>query len=65
MLICTNPTDQTENTRVNRVLIKFVLLKGICVNFDSTNIYTVVTESIQTPLNFSLFVILQPFAKII
>ncbi len=23
------------------------------------------TESIQTPLNFSLFVILQPFAKII
>ncbi len=28
-------------------------------------IYTVGTESIQTPLNFSLFVILQPFAKII
>ncbi len=28
-------------------------------------IYTVVTESIQTPLNFSLFLILQPFAKII
>ncbi len=28
-------------------------------------IYTVVTESIQTPLNVSLFVILQPFAKII
>ncbi len=27
--------------------------------------YTVRTESIQTPLNFSLFVILQPFAKII
>ncbi len=27
-------------------------------------IYTVGTESIQTPLNFSLFVILQPFAKI-
>ncbi len=26
-------------------------------------IYTVGTESIQTPLNFSLFVILQPFAK--
>ncbi len=65
MLICTNPTGQTENTRVNRVLIKFVLLKGICVNFDSTNIYTVGTESIQTPLKFSLFVILQPFAKII
>ncbi len=28
-------------------------------------IYTVSTESIQTPLNVSLFVILQPFAKII
>ncbi len=28
-------------------------------------IYTVGTESIQTPLIFSLFVILQPFAKII
>ncbi len=28
-------------------------------------IYTVGTESIQTLLNFSLFVILQPFAKII
>ncbi len=27
--------------------------------------YTVGTESIQTPLNFSLFVILQPFVKII
>ncbi len=27
--------------------------------------YTVGTESIQTPLKFSLFVILQPFAKII
>ncbi len=29
------------------------------------SLYTVGTESIQTPLNFSLFVILQPFAKII
>ncbi len=28
-------------------------------------IYTVGTESIQTPLHFSLFVMLQPFAKII
>ena len=26
--------------------------------------YTVGSESIQTPLKFSLFVILQPFAKI-
>ncbi len=28
-------------------------------------IYTVGTEGIQTPLHFSLFVILQPFANII
>ncbi len=28
-------------------------------------IYTVGAESIQTPLSFSLFVVLQPFAKII
>ncbi len=28
-------------------------------------LYTVGMESIQTPLHFSLFVILQPFAKII
>ncbi len=28
------------------------------------HIYTVGTESIQTPLNFSPFVLLQPFAKI-
>ncbi len=33
-------TVQTENTRcINHALIKFVPLKGICVNFDSTNIY--------------------------
>ncbi len=30
-----------------------------------SSVYTVGTESIQTPLHFSLFVILQPFAKII
>ncbi len=31
----------TENTRcVNHALIKLVPLKGICVNFDSPNIYT-------------------------
>ncbi len=30
-----------------------------------STVYTVGMESIQTPLNFSLFVILQPFAKII
>ena len=31
---------------------------------DTIHLYTVGTESIQTPLNFSLFVSLQPFAKI-
>ncbi len=35
------------------------------MHFQIENSYTVGTESIQTPLNFSLFVILQPFAKII
>ncbi len=32
---------------------------------DLQQVLTVGTESIQTPLNFSLVVILQPFAKII
>ncbi len=41
-------------------------LKGINVYiYIYIYIYTVGTESIQTPLHFSLFVILQPFAKII
>ncbi len=55
-------------------LYKFHFLNGISeINqlFDDILIiwpapaYTVGTESIQTPLHFSLFVILQPFAKII
>ncbi len=60
--------------------VKCLLNKVIIVNYNLTTtknihvyiyiyiyiyIYTVGTESIQTPLNFSLFVILQPFAKII
>ncbi len=36
-----------------------------CVDPGGVVTYTVGTESIQTPLHFSLFVILQPFAKII
>ncbi len=36
-----------------------------CLMYLKIYIYTVGTESIQTPLNFLLFVILQPFAKII
>ncbi len=32
---------------------------------DEIKVLTVGTGSIQTPFNFSLFVILQPFAKII
>ncbi len=39
-----------------------IIWRGVYVALNP--IYTVGTESIQTPLNFSLFVILQPFAKI-
>ncbi len=39
--------------------------EGVSDIFGEMDIYTVGTESIQTPFNFSLFVILQPFAKII
>ncbi len=46
---------QRKNVRKNEREIHLPLGKG----------YTVGTESIQTPLNFSLFVILQPFAEII
>ncbi len=43
-----------------------ILFICVCVCIDGwMDGYTVGTESIQTPLNFSLFVILQPFAKII
>ncbi len=42
---------------------KTVILWNIITILNDLN--TVGTESIQTPLNFSLFVILQPFAKII
>ncbi len=44
-------------------MLKTVVLLNILV--ETPIVYTVGTESIQTPLNFSLFVILQPFAKII
>ncbi len=40
------------------------ILQGV-PKLSHATVYTVGTESIQTPLNFSLFVILQPFAKII
>ncbi len=42
-----------------------VSLDSLEVSPGLVEIYTVGTESIQTPLNFSLSVILQPFAKII
>ncbi len=47
-----------------RFLVQIMLtLANVC---DVLNLYIYMgTESIQTPLNFSLFVILQPFAKII
>ncbi len=40
-------------------------IKSLMQHSKNVYIYTVGTESIQTPLHFSLFVILQPFAKII
>ncbi len=39
----------------------YMYVLSLCIFYTRT----VGTESIQTPLNFSLFVILQPFAKII
>ncbi len=47
------------------ILFKIVLFKGGVLIYAEHCIYTVGTESIQTPLHFSLFVMLQPFAKII
>jgi len=49
------------------VMTPFFILSLSCpeCGCDSSCSYTVGTESIHTPLNFSLFVILQPFAKII
>ncbi len=41
------------------------ILNSVQNNPTHFRLHTVGTESIQTPLNFSLFVILQPFAKII
>ncbi len=50
-------------------LIKYLFCiseyKAMLIQLLICHIYTVGTESIQTPLHFSLFVILQPFAKII
>ncbi len=57
-----------HNKNQNRIQKKRFCLHNMCmcaVNIYYAHIYTVGTESIQTPLNFSLFVILQPFAKII
>ncbi len=49
---------------LHECIIVYIYINNIlCINIIIT--YTVGTESIQTPLNFSLFVILQPFAKII
>ncbi len=43
---------------ISFVILDYNIYMCVCV-------CTVGTESIQTPLNVSLFVILQPFAKII
>ncbi len=47
------------------VIIIILIILFILYFINYYQIFTVGTESIQTPLNFSLFVILQPFAKII
>ncbi len=49
----------TVKTALLSVTLCYLVLVSVYV------LYTVGTENIQTPLNFSLFVILQPFAKII
>ncbi len=55
---------QTKSPNVN-VVLTHVFFWSRNKQTKNIYIYTVGTESIQTPLNFSLFVILQPFAKII
>ncbi len=55
-------------SNVRSIVIEILALASVVLltyTKKNTYIYTVGTESIQTPLNFSLFVILQPFAKII
>ncbi len=49
---------------IEKITLKVVQTKFLAMQ-KNIYIYTVGTESIQTPLHFSLFVILQPFAKII
>ena len=45
-----------------QIEVLLILNAGLICRFNNES--TVGTENIQTPLNFSLFVSLQPFAKI-
>ncbi len=58
--------SKIKSGQLNRypALMYVYLCMYVCM-YACMYVYTVGTESIQTPLNFSLFVILQPFAKII
>ncbi len=57
--------EQIQSYRISLELTKPKRLGTVKLIFNNIAQYTVGTESIQTPLHFSLFVILQPFAKII
>ncbi len=48
---------------INNVCVCVIYIYIYIYIYMCVCIYTVGMESIQTPLNFSLFVILQPFAK--
>ncbi len=64
-----NGLQMTNNKTHADCLLKLYFYGLFSLNTYVSSFYwkinTVGTESIQTPLNFSLFVILQPFAKII
>ncbi len=63
---CANNLNKVKSKKGIHVVRNFAgwIVNSLTFHF-LIYIYTVGTESIQTPLNFSLFVILQPFAKII
>ncbi len=57
--------DRVEMTWIFNTFKTFYSSSLFCVRYKFGLLYTVGTESIQTTLIFLLFVILQPFAKII
>ncbi len=68
-------SESDSSARIGVSILKLVLVpfryfsidiyRNIDIFDNTSSKHTVGTESIQTPLHFSLFVILQPFAKII